>query len=422
MKHPVSTKIFLDTRRAKSDGTYPVKLRLTFERDRVYYPTGHNLSQEDFDRAMGDRPRAEHKERAIQFRAMEARANEIIEGMSVFTFQGFDKLYKTTKKQNQGCAFGMLESYIESLRAEGRAKTANSYLCTLNSFKAFHGRQTLPFSEITVGYLQGYEQWMLQPKPVSKGKKTTMKANSATTVGIYLRSLRTVYNQAIAEKLVSIDAYPFGKRGYKIPAGQNIKKAITLEEIKLLFQFTPRTERESYFRDLWLFSYLCNGANMKDLARLKYGNIDGDTVTFVRSKTERSSKQNLKPIVCHYDPKARAIVERWGNKPAKPDSYVFPVLQPGDNADRELSLVQEMVKQVNKYIDRIAKAVGITQHVTTYTARHSFATVLKRSSAPISYISEALGHKDLKTTENYLGSFDSGTRKQYAASLTDFGE
>ena len=67
----------------------------------------------------------------------------------------------------------------------------------------------------------------------------------------------------------------------------------------------------------------------------------------------------------------------------------------------------------------IGKALGI-DHISTYTARHSFATVLKRSGANIAYISESLGHQDLKTTENYLASFEREEREKNADLLTKF--
>ncbi len=421
MKHQVTAAIFLDTRRAKNDGTFPVKLRVTYQRTRQYYPMGQNLSQADFDKVMGERPRGEYKEHRADFEGTKARAIAIIDSMTFFSFPEFETLYSGSKPVTS-CAFGLMESYVQKLKAEGRAKTAHSYHCALKSIKAYNGRETLPYSEITLGFLEGYERWMLQEKKVFNGGKPSMRANSKTTVGIYLRSLRTIYNLAISDRLVSPESYPFGKRGYKVPAGRNIKKALPLADIKKLFEYKPTTEAESYNRDLWLFSYLCNGANMIDIARLQYGNIDGEDIVFIRSKTERTTKHDLKPIVSDYRPEARDIVDRWGQKPAMPNTYIFPVLKPGDTPQRELEVVQQMTKQVNKYIDRIAKSVGIEQHVTTYTARHSFATVLKLSDASISYISEALGHKDLKTTENYLGSFDSGTRKRFAANLTAFEE
>ena len=69
---------------------------------------------------------------------------------------------------------------------------------------------------------------------------------------------------------------------------------------------------------------------------------------------------------------------------------------------------------------RIGKGLGIDSKLTTYSARHSFATVLKRSGAPIEFISESLGHADLRTTETYLGSFEDSTRESFQKQLLNF--
>jgi len=75
---------------------------------------------------------------------------------------------------------------------------------------------------------------------------------------------------------------------------------------------------------------------------------------------------------------------------------------------------------VNKYIRKVAGKLELKADVTTYTARHSFATILKRAGANTSFISEALGHSDLPTTEAYLGSFGIDQKKAMAAHLTNF--
>ena len=246
------------------------------------------------------------------------------------------------------------------------------------------------------------------------------EGNSLTTVGIYLRSLRALCNLAIEEGVLTQQDYPFGKRKYQVPGGQNVKKALPLEAIQKIFDYQPQTETEAKNRDLWLFSYLCNGINVKDIARLKFRNIKDGKVTFIRAKTERTSKKNLKPIVAILTPEAKEIIKRWGNSPLSQEEYVFDILTYGVTPEREKALVQQATKNINKYIRKVASAVGIEKDITTYTARHSFSTILKRSGAPIEFISESLGHHDLKTTESYLDSFEDDVKKQYAGFLTNF--
>jgi integrase len=427
------TDIVLDTRRALKNGTYPVKLRLTFQRQRKYFLTSYSLSEEDYALVQSIKPRGKHKEIKIALQAIEQKAIETINKLAVFTFEGFEKKFQPTVTSND--VFSSYESKIQVLRQEGQAGTASTYECAYYSLLTYTSKHTLlarsgvtfqerkkhrenllkkkkplPFSSVTVDYLKGFEKWML-----GRGK-------TFTSISMYLRTLRTLYNDAIASGDIDKDLYPFGKRKYQLPAGKNIKKALPLADIQKLFQFTCTSDSEARARDLWVFSYLCNGINLKDIARLKYKQLDKDTITFIRAKTERTSRHDLKSIVAMRTPEINSIIERWGNKPSGADSYVFPILTGGLSPEEELAKVRQATKRINYYMKRIATQIGIEHKVTTYTARHSFSTVLKRAGAPTEFISEALGHSNLKTTEYYLDSFEVDVKKQYAAHLTAFSK
>lgn len=114
----------------------------------------------------------------------------------------------------------------------------------------------------------------------------------------------------------------------------------------------------------------------------------------------------------------QAIIDRWGNPP-EPDNFIFPYLNGTEDAMRQKTITKELTKRINMRMKQIGEAVGI-DGISTYTARHSFATVLKRSGANIAYISESLGHNDLKTTEHYLASFEKEERQKNANLLTQF--
>ncbi|WP_187261832.1 phage integrase SAM-like domain-containing protein [Pontibacter beigongshangensis] len=403
---PAHTSIMLDTRRALKDGSYPVKLRITYERQRKYYPTPYSLTEEDFAKVCSEKPKAKYKELQISFQAIEQKAVTIIGKLDVFTFESFEKKYlNASSKEDVLAAF---KTQIERLQKEGRAGTASSYECAEKSIKTFANKKSLPFSAITPDFLKEYEHWML-----TNGK-------SLTTVGIYLRPLRALYNDAIASGDALQEQYPFGRRKYIIPAGRNVKKALELSDIEKIFLYEPKHDGEARARDLWIFSYLCNGINVKDIARLKFKNLESERITFIRAKTERTSRQNLKAITVVRTSEIDKIIERWGNSMTKSDDFVFPFLEEGFTPEKELARVRNITKDINKYIKRIATAVGIEKNISTYSARHSFSTVLKRAGAPMELISESLGHSDLKTTENYLDSFEDKVKQKYSSALTDF--
>lgn len=402
--------LYLDTRRQKNDGTYPVKLRVTLLRKQQYYPTGVDLTKAQWAKVNKAKPREDFiRDTKRLLETYSDRAERIVREMALFSFEEFETRYAGTAKASPDNVLLWFDKYIEQLNREERVNTASSYLCARNSLQAYHQRKApLTFREIDPAWLKGFEKWMID------------NGNSITTVGIYLRPLRSIYNQAMEDGVVDRENYPFSKRRYQIPTGRNVKKALTLADIEKIYQYDAEPgSTEAWARDLWLFSYLCNGMNPKDIARLTYGQIGPKHLRFVRAKTERT-KREVKPITVPITPDVRRIIDQWGQQPASPQKYVFGVLAAGIDAKRELALVKQFTKTINKYVRRIAQAVGIDKDVTTYTARHSFSTVLKRSGVSTEFISESLGHQDIRTTENYLDSFEDEMKAEYASALTAF--
>src|SRR5690606_20388033 len=118
-----------------------------------------------------------------------------------------------------------------------------------------------------------------------------------------------------ASGVLDKEFYPFGKRKYQIPAGRNVKKGLKADQLKKLFFYEPISDSEERARDLWFFSFYCNGANIKDIALLKYKNVSSNSITFLRAKTARTTKQKTKPIVATVLPEIKKIISKWGNKP-----------------------------------------------------------------------------------------------------------
>ncbi|GEO03374.1 integrase [Adhaeribacter aerolatus] len=427
----VSTAIILDTRRALTDGTYPIKLRITHQRKQKYFPTDFSLSETDFAKTKTDNPRGKAKELQIAFQAIEQQAIKVIKKLSIFTIEAFEKHYLNTAAKDD--VFSAFDHSIACLTKEEQVGTAGTYENASISLLAFINKQPLTsnkgltkkeakarreallkkrkpllFSTITPDFLKEYERWML-----AGGK-------SLTTISIYVRALRTLFNESIAAGDVHQDLYPFGKRKYQVPAGRNVKKALPLAEIEKIFVYEPRHDSEAQARDLWLFSYLCNGINIKDIARLKYRQIQKGSIIFIRAKTERTTRQNLKPIIVILTPEVEQIIKKWGNKPIYPEAYVFPILKEGLTPEKELAVVKQATKTINKYIKRIGATIGIEGNISTYTARHSYATVLKRAGVSTAFISESLGHGTERTTQNYLDSFEDEVKREFTSYLTAF--
>lgn len=319
---------------------------------------------------------------------------------------------------NYELAAKSLRRFVESFTDEERSEFLNVPLPRRSSQP--RPAATLQFNHLTPDFLTTYEQWMQHFGKSSQSKLKTSTGASLTTVGIYLRHVRAVVNDAIEAGVMNRDAYPFGRNRYVIPAGSNVKKALPKDQIEQIKAYQPvsgTSEQRSH--DLWLFSYFCNGANLTDICRLTWNRIDlkEGKLTFVRQKTARSKKQNQTPIVAHLRPETLAIIERWGTADKRGNGYVFPFLNVDMTDRQKKQAVHQTVKMTNKWMGKIAEQLGIDADVNTYSARHSFATSLLKSKAPLAFISKQLGHTNLKTTESYLGSFDDEEAKAFLNAL-----
>lgn len=399
-----TTSLFIDKYHPKADGKCAISVRVTFERKKKYYRTPISLTVEEFEKTQGLKPRNEYKELAMQLQGYEKKAADVINRLPFFTWQTFERLYLTNRgtKDTLSTAFA---DYANELREGGRIGTAVSYECAQHSLEKYAPGAKL--ADVTPEFLTKYEKWMLNGE------------NSITTVGIYLRSLRTIFNNAIADGLLTKEFYPFGKKKYEIPTANNIKKALTLNDIAKIYYYEPVPgSTVAMAKDYWLFMYLCNGINVKDMCLLKWENLKGDILEFERAKTART-KRKVEPIRVALTEDAKAIMKRWGNKQSE-STYIFPVLSNGLTPVRERQLIQQATKNINNHMKVIAAELGITNDVTTYAARHSFATILQRSGVSTEFISEALGHTNVKTTQNYLAGFEDETKKEVTKALTAF--
>jgi integrase/recombinase XerD len=399
MKATVS--LILDTRRSLKNESYPVKLRIYYNGLERMVKTGHSMTKDDYIKMNSDKP-GKLKDKKFELLDLHVKAETIIKNMHFFDFEQFKNEF-IGKKSSIKTLVDLWNEIISNLDDNGRIGTAGSYKCALESVKKFKDPS---WSNLNKSYLEQYEKWMLK-----EGK-------SLTTIGMYCRALRAVFNEGIERGLITIDSYPFGKKKYKIPKGRGTKKALLKSEIKKIFEFNG-SETENKYKDFFILSYLTNGANIKDIANWKYKDIHDNKIVFIRQKTERTTKQDPKPITIILTKPILDIISRIGNKPG-PNNYIFPIYKNGMTESEKFYTSKNVVKYINKYMLQIFKKLEIDKHITFYAARHSFATILKQSGASTKFIQDALGHTNESTTENYLASFDDETLKGFAEMLTDF--
>lgn len=237
-----------------------------------------------------------------------------------------------------------------------------------------------------MNWLKSYESWLRCCK---------LEDN---TIGIRFRTLRAIYNLAMTEGLVKADLYPFKK--YKVSKlhKETVKRAITKEQVKQVIEYDVSDARfyKKLAVDMFTFSYLMGGINFTDMAFLTDKNIEGERLAYVRQKTK-------KLIMLPLQEKAIAILNRYRSSQHK---YIFPILDNRERTQRQLrNRIYDVLANVNEHLDDIGKELGIELKISSYVARHSYATVLKRAGIATSIISESLGHSSERITQVYLDSF-----------------
>jgi len=241
---------------------------------------------------------------------------------------------------------------------------------------------------------------------------------SMTTVGMYLRTLRYVLNKAIEEGEVKREQYPFGKRKYVIPEGRNTKKALSQEQLKTLFECVPSTPQQEKARAFFFFSYISNGMNMKDIAKLKSDQMDSDRFHFTRAKTARTKKGKQKQITVFLTAIQPKVIATYGNS-SSDAIYVFPIISESQSPEEQHRKIKNFTRSVNQHLKKLCRANGLPE-ISTYWARHSFATRAVNSGASMDFMQESLGHGDVKSTYNYFAGFDDEAGKELAKKLMNF--
>ena len=403
MQNPTITPV-LDIRYPLKNGTFRVKIRITFQAKSKYRLTAHAMTPQEFERVMKARS---GKPRKI-WEAIEDERVAVVNNFAnqPFSWELYTRIYgkkkapqESTPKENTPKAKTLTEhfkSYIDSQQEEG---TRSSYREAFNSLESFFGDR-FTFDHVGAKQLKAYENWMLS------------KGCSPSTIGIYTRPLRAVFNDAGKVG----DSYPFGKRKYQIPKSKNIKKALSRAQLIQIRDYPCRDEKEKMYRDFWLFLYYCNGINVHDMCLLKWVDIRGDIMTIIRKKTKRSAPKVItiilqKPVL--------ETIRKYGTK----SKYVFDVLNDNMNVKQVKREVKNFRRRICAHMKNIAIALNLEFFPTAYHARHSFATALKRDGVPISYISDALGHSNIATTQHYLDHFGEEAARKFSKSIRlDEGE
>jgi integrase/recombinase XerD len=428
-EEPFSIRPWLDTRRKKDNGRYPLKLAVysVDEKTKKLFRLPFDLSESEFEEIKENPKRKHYKKLKEDIDKELKKAEEAAVSLERFSLMAFSQKYQErlmmTSAPVNGDLLSGYERIIQGYMESGQIKTAKTYQSSRSSILEYLERdkkkrpKKILFAEVTKKWLQDYETFMRD-----KEQKST------NTISQYLRSMRAVFNAAIDAKEIGSDIYPFGKKAFVIPKGENTKQALTLEQLQGILKAVPMTEEQRAAKDFWMLSYSLYGLNMADILNLRYKQVKGNVLNIrFREKTKRTSKTSLPSWRLFLrQNECIDIIEKYGHPNRRPEQLIFSSHRGSDIASRFFlrpdMTEKEKVSRRDSFNDFIvenlkalAEANGIdTTNMHNMAARHTSATMASRAGFTKMQIQRNQGRTSKDITEGYI-DFDTDKELQAMA-------
>jgi integrase/recombinase XerD len=377
------------------NGKYPVYLRLTYSRkSKLFFLNLHASEEEwskDFDRFT--KKAKNYRARNERLNLIEQRAEMIIQKLMVlnqgFSFTEFeDHFFETERNQS---IMELFDKRIAELVNREKYSTSEKYKSTRNVLENHLSIKYKPMPEIlSKEHLMSFEIYLRK------------KGNNEGGIHHHMKNIRAIINMAIRDKELSPESYPFmnnfNRNGYSMASlkPSPTHRALSEKDMDKLKSFDYMNHpslAESYL--YFMFSYYARGMNFIDMAKLKKSDLVRERITYIRTKTGELLSIPISDNL-------RKILDEFSTD----SGYVFPILSSLHQTERQIQdRKKKVLARTNRNLKKIGQILSLEIPLTTYVARHTYATTLNRKNAPIGAISQALGHADIKTTEAYLAKF-----------------
>lgn len=358
----------------RSDGKVNIKIRIIHKKRSIYLSTNVYIEPKYFDKSSGmvksshfnaNHINSQIRNKILQYeRIILSRMGESIDYVDVNTIRKL--IVKNEDKLNFTTYTNRL---VDKMRISGKNGNADIYETALRSIQSFTGREVVEFNEITPHFLEDYEY------------EKTKNGVGLNSISVYLRTVRSILNKAIKDDIISYDAYPFRK--YKIKSIKTEKRNLPVEVIKAIKDFSGGYH-ENRARDIFMLSFYLIGINMVDLYYMKKDNLYAGRLEYKRRKT--GAIVNVKVF-----PEALEIINRY-----KADNeYLFTF-------NSRYANHKAFVKYLNARLKNVARSLGITKPLSSYYARHSWATITISLGYNKDIVKYALAHSMNDVTDGYI--------------------
>ncbi len=285
-----------------------------------------------------------------------------------------------TSPDNDGGFISFGKEVARHLKQIGKKRTAETYETAINSFVRFREEKDVPLDGVDSDLMTAYGSYL---------SETGVCPN---TISFYMRNLRAIYNRAVDKELTA-QRFPF-KHVYT-GIDKTVKRAVPIEVIRQIRDLDLSLQPAmDYARDMFMFSFYTRGMSFVDVAFLKKKDLQNGILSYRRHKTNQQ-------LFIKWEKPMQELIDKYDTS-ATP--YLLPVIK-GTSHDERGQYINE-AHRVNRYLKKIGKLLGLAIPLTTYVARHGWASIAKSKNIPIATISEAMGHDSENTTRIYLASLD----------------
>lgn len=343
---------YLDTRRAKDGGKFPLKFAISYGRGvRILYPTGLDIEERHWnghevvrhEQRLKYNQLIGHRRLEIELALLEAEARR-----ATLTPASLKRTVENALAgRGKAASYPVTEAFAATTARAMKDSTRAIYKRCLEAIGAFMPLDGLMMREIDYGWLCRFEAFLL-------------KTNRTNTVSILMRSLRAVFNFSVKSKAIEADAYPFGE--FKIKEEETRKRALAIDQLRAI------RDHGGKYADIFMLSFYLLGINIADLCRLKEITADG-RIEYRRSKTGKLFSVKV-------EPEARAIIERY-----RGERWLINVLDGRKEADHR-TFMYNLNRRIKEFMPG----------VSSYWARHTWASLAADNDVPIEVVSHALGH------------------------------
>ncbi len=352
----ITLKMVIRPNRQKADGTWPVNLRISYQRKSSYIATPYFVTKFQINKSF------EIKDRFLQMQVDEdlnRARREVVNSFEQLADRTANQIgdylrsYLYTNKNNHLDFFEYAEKHIARMEENNQASRGN-YGISIRKISAFVGNNKLSFNDITLNFLSEFDTWLKNTGVGTRGR------------ALYLSNMRAIFNAAIREyndednDVILITKNPFKR--FSLPKVETPeKRALTLEQLKAFIAYEPTKETVQFAKDVFLMSFYLVGMNSVDLYQLP--KISGERITYRRAKT-RGVRADGAEISIKIEPEVESIIEKYTDKD-KERAFNFHY---------RYSTAAGFNSAVNEYLKVIGKAIGVDQ-LDFYAARHTWATL-----------------------------------------------